>query len=46
MFRTHCWDTSGSPYRNQPIESIQLIVPAQDTTDVAVDACLLGFADR
>jgi hypothetical protein len=45
-FRTNCWDTSGSTYRNQPITSIQLIVPSQNTTDVAVDACLLGFADR
>jgi hypothetical protein len=45
-FRTNCWDTSGTAYNKQPLQSVQLIVPAQATSDVPVDACLLSFADR
>lgn len=45
-FRTNCWEATGQAYNKQPLRSLSITVPGRNDTDVAVGACLTGFADR
>jgi hypothetical protein len=42
-FRTACWDTTGTAYAGQPIQSISLTFPSSDVTTTPWNACITGL---
>jgi hypothetical protein len=44
-FNTMCWDGSGTAYAMEPISTVLVLVPGDDTDPVAFDFCLNGLAE-